>query len=282
MVARKWLGLTLAMSACRGEGTPAVPTPAPTATPSAQPVTSAQPKPEPTEAEIKALLAEWGEFMPGAISHEDYLAADAEERWFFLTCKPFVKPLMVAARAAGEKGAGMEQLIPRFVREYRSGELDAPTVKRCATFMIRGVHAYLYSSRMVEARVSLDAIAHSMKERFIENAKLCPSAAPAPTKWDATKKRFLVVAKEFESAGWKCLHFTPASAETRFQLEVKVDATAGTFVASARGNVRDDDGPEQRFELSGKVENGELTYGDVSGPSGKDLASVEPVDLDPP
>lgn len=243
---------------------------------------SAAPEPsqprELTQAEIEALLAEWGEIMPNlqGMTYAAFNELEDEEKWFFTTCKSFAEAMTLAARKAREEAAGsppdMLAVIPKLVAEFRSTELDSAQVKQCADFMILGVRTYLYSSRMVDAKVVLESIARGFRSKYEAAGELCPGTTkPAPQKWDASRSRYLVAEGDFDAPAFKCVFFAPYNTELRFQLEIDVDTSKQSFVASALMSVREDH-TQQRLTIRGKVEDGVLTYGEVEGPDAKALA----------
>jgi hypothetical protein len=291
MRASVWLGFLVV--ACGSEAAPrAVPprtSPPPAIASAAAPPSAEAPvspsatqpsEPELSEAEIHALAAEWTAFSFGSLSYEDYIDADAEDRWYYRHCKSF---FLSVRRAMNEVVGTTVDRVPIYVRGAReyTGELPAADVKRCATQMIRRERAHLYQRYMNEGRSFLDMIARGMQRQFADTNALCPSAPPAPKTWDVTEKRYAVARGEFSAPGFTCLSFAVPFAYSRFQYEVKVDATAGTFIAIARGDLRAN-GTTQEYAIAGRVENGAVVYDAMTGPSAKDLARDEPVDLGPP
>lgn len=132
-----------------------------------------------------------------------------------------------------------------------------------AVVAIYGTQSLIAKTEQEEAKTSLHTIGKLAAAVFERDHRICPSASnPVPTAVPAGTK-YMSDPSEWEAdrgmnAGFACLGFSIPTPQY-YQYEYK--ATAGTFVATARGDV-DGNGKFSTFQLEGKLQGGKLVVAD--------------------
>ena len=128
--------------------------------------------------------------------------------------------------------------------------------------------AYLQHSKTSEARSNLLALARGCREAYDREQidlsgqvrpKAFPSAGPTPAKIPC--RREAVPAPVWAAAGWSALHFAPTDPiYFQYQVIAQGEGDAATFTARAHADL-DCDGKASTFEVTGRVQNGEVVIG---------------------
>jgi len=130
------------------------------------------------------------------------------------------------------------------------------------------LEAYLQHSKTSEARSNLLALARGCREAYDREQidlsgqvrpKAFPSAGPTPAKIPC--RREAVPAPVWAAAGWSALHFAPTDPiYFQYQVIAQGEGDAATFTARAHADL-DCDGKASTFEVTGRVQNGEVVIG---------------------
>jgi hypothetical protein len=132
----------------------------------------------------------------------------------------------------------------------------------------QGAESYLKLAKTSEARSNLQAIARACREAYRKETidrsgkvrpQAFPSAGPTPEKIPC--RREAVPARVWEAAGWNALHFAPTDpVYFQYQVIAEGEGASATFTARAHADL-DCDGQASTFEVTGRVEGGEVVIG---------------------
>lgn len=149
--------------------------------------------------------------------------------------------------------AYVEEVLSKAPRKLEG----VPDVARCKDLLRRDARAQEASVMEAEAIDALKRIAASLSLALEKTGAFCPGAGPVPPSIEAVREGYYVPKPaDFTAPGWKCVSFA-STAPTRWQLELRVDAAAGTFEAVARGYPVLAEGPEELY-VRGEAKEGKL------------------------
>ncbi|MCC6522793.1 MAG: hypothetical protein IT373_09045 [Polyangiaceae bacterium] len=168
-------------------------------------------------------------------------------------CAALESGLQAEVRRAAGGDVGRERATT-LALELLARRSDTAADARCAALLARDLRAYLARANEAEAVVALKTIALGMLRAWSdEPPRFCPGAPPTPAALAALAEApAAVVRADWETEGWRCVRYLPATRAVRYQLELRTDPAERSYEIVARGRALAG-GPLYELSLAGTV-----------------------------
>jgi hypothetical protein len=180
----------------------------------------------------------------------------AEKKEMERRCRALTQALNAATgRTKGARRDPVEVLKEVLAKPPK---MPAADLERCGKLLERSIRDYEAAMLETEARTVMEMLSRRVMSAYLDQKKLCPSAAPVPARVElVTKGAYTSTPADWATPGWQCLGFDFTGQAQRFQYEVRSDPAALTFELVARGSPKGD-GTIHEYAQRGAVKTGKL------------------------